>query len=78
MAAGSAPVAAAAADALGPVNEFPAEIFSIASVMDTEGPTRANELTAMPRPVATPEGAAAAAFEDEPRDYTNLLLNPGT
>jgi hypothetical protein len=46
--------------------------------MDTAGPTRADELTVMPTPVAAAEGAAAAAEEEEPRDYHNLLLNPGT
>jgi hypothetical protein len=75
MAAGSASVAAV--DALGPVAEIDtSDVFSIASVMDTDGPTPANELNVMPTPVAAPEGAAAFS-EDEPRDYSNLLLNPG-
>uniref|UniRef100_A0A383W2Z1 Uncharacterized protein n=1 Tax=Tetradesmus obliquus TaxID=3088 RepID=A0A383W2Z1_TETOB len=83
MAAGSTPVAAAAVAAAAEaptVAEIEGEgIFSVASVMDTEGPTRANELTVMPKPVAVPVGIAAAATEeDEPRDYNSLLLNPGT
>jgi hypothetical protein len=80
MAAGSAPVAAAAVTpSVGSVAEIEGEgLFSVASVMDSEGPTRANELTVMPTPVATPDGTAAAATEEEePRDYSKLLLNPG-
>jgi hypothetical protein len=77
MAAGSAPVATAAAATQAPEPEKEA-IFSVASVMDTEGPARANELTVMPTPVANAAGGAASAVEEEPeRDYSSLLINPG-